>query len=224
MMEDVSADVVQVYRYSDLKLLNTIELPAGKRANGTVVEGSQRTGFGSRVLPDGSVFFNSFGCAFYRLREIGNTSPRLDTFFALETAPPRTPDSIRGSCGIPIVFGHYWLNPVGQLHTVIVLDVSDPAHPREVSRLPTPGTFNPHWLARDPLSNRLVLGAELGGEEGYDILRFNETTGTLLFNTAFSGEGRPGYVSLTTQAWPHGATGAAWGHAALFMPPAGKAP
>jgi hypothetical protein len=33
-------------------------------------------------------------------------------------------------------------------------------------------TFNPQWLARDPRSNRLVLGAELGGEEGFFLLRF----------------------------------------------------
>ena len=39
-----------------------------------------------------------------------------------------------------------------------------PAKPR-VSRLPTPPAFRPHWLARDPKSDRLVLGAELGGEE-----------------------------------------------------------
>ena len=29
-----------------------------------------------------------------------------------------------------------------------------------------PKTFNPHWPARDPQSTRLVLGAELGGEDG----------------------------------------------------------
>ena len=59
-------------------------------------------GFGPRVLRDGSVFFNSYGCAFYRLSEIRSEHPRLDTFFALDTPPPSTPDDIRGSCGIPI--------------------------------------------------------------------------------------------------------------------------
>jgi len=222
MMESVSADVVQLYRYSDLTLLKTFELPAGRRADGKVVDGSERAGFGPRVLADGSVFFNSYGCTFYRLSEIGTERPRLDTFFALETPPPK-PGSIRGSCGIPIVFGHYWINPVGQLHTVIVFDIADPAHPREVSRLATPNSFNPHWLARDPQSTRLVLGAELGGEEGFFILRFDETSGRLSFDPALKGEGQTGYVSLTTQTWPHGATGAAWGHAALFLPNADRA-
>jgi hypothetical protein len=33
MMESSSADVVQIYRYSDFKLLKTIDLPAGKLAD-----------------------------------------------------------------------------------------------------------------------------------------------------------------------------------------------
>src|SRR5690606_4070514 len=140
--------------------------------------GSERAGFGPRVLNDGSVFFNSYGCAFYRLSAIESDTPKLETFFALDTpAPDTAPGSIRGACGIPVVIGHFWINPVGALHSVVVLDIADPSQPREVFRLPTPDTFNPHRLARDPHSNRLVLGAELGGEEGYFILRFDEATG-----------------------------------------------
>ncbi len=223
MMEVTSADVVQVYRYSDFKLLNTIALTAGKRADGRVIEGSQRAGFGPRVLADGSVFFNSYGCTFYRLSEIGSDTPRLDTFFALDTPPPAKPEpgSMRGACGIPIVFGHYWINPVGKLHAVVVLDISNPAKPREVSHLTTPKAFSPHWLARDPLSNRLVVGAELGGEDGFYILRFDDQTGQLSFDPALTGEGQTGYISLKNQAWPHGSTGPAWGHAALFLQDSG---
>ena len=218
MMENVSADVLQIYRYSDFTLLKTVDLPAGTLADGRPVDGSQRAGFGPRVLPDGSVFLNSYGCTFYRLSEIGSDNPQLDTFFALDTPEAPKPGWIRGSCGIPVIFGHYWLNPVGQLHTVIVLNIANPASPREVFRLPTPNTFNPHWLARDPQSNRLVLGAELGGEEGFYVLRFDEQTGRLSFDPALKGEGQAGYVSLKNQSWPHGPTGPAWGHAALFLP------
>ena len=65
-----------------------------------------------------------------------------------------------------------------------------------MSRLPTPATFNPHWLARDPRSNRVVLGAELGGEEGFYVLRFDAQTGQLAFDSALNGEGHAGYLSL----------------------------
>ena len=219
MMEASWADVVQVYRYSDFTLLKTIDLPPGRLADGRQIEGSQRAGFGPRVLPDGSVFFNAYGCAFYRLSDIGSDSPRLDTVLTLETpeAPPGV-GQIRGSCGIPVVFEDYWLMPVGQLHAVIVLNISNPATPREVFRLRTPETFNPHWLARDPHSNRLVLGAELGGEEGFYLLRFDAEAGRLSFDPAVEGEGQTGYLSLRNQSWPHGSTGPAWGHAALFLP------
>ena len=217
MMENSWADVVQIYRYSDFTLLETIDLPPGKLADGRVIEGSARAGFGPRVLADGTVFFNAYGCAFYRLSDIGTERPRLENVFTLETPEPK-PGSIRGSCGIPVVYDSHWLMPVGQLHSVLVLDIADPGRPREVSRLTTPRTFNPHWLARDPRSNRLVLGAELGGEEGYYILRFDPPTGRLSFDSALAGDGQPGYLTLKNQPWPHGASGPAWGHAALFLP------
>ena len=88
---------------------------------------------GPRVLSDGSVFLNSYGCTFYRLSEIGSNHPRLETFFALDTPSPE-PGEIRGSFGIPVVVGNYWINPVGQLHAVVVLDIANPARPREVCR------------------------------------------------------------------------------------------
>ncbi len=217
MMEDSWADVVQIYRYSDFALLETINLPPGRLADGREIEGSQRAGFGPRVLPDGSVFFNAYGCAFYRLSDIDSDNPVLETVFTLETLA--APDGhIRGSCGIPILFGNYWLMPVGQLHAVIVLDIANPGNPREVFRLPTPETFNPHWLARDPRSNRLVLGAELGGEEGFYLLRFDARAGRLSFDPSFEDDGQTGYLSLKDQSWPHGPSGPAWGHAALFLP------
>ena len=223
MMETTWADVVQIYRYSDFSLLETIDLPPGRLPDGREIEGSQQAGFGPRVLSDGSVFLNSYGCGFYRLSAIGSDNPRLDPVFALETpeAPQPEPGWIRGSCGIPVVFENYWINPVGQLHAVIVLDIADPGRPREVFRLRTPETFHPHWLARDPLSNRLVLGAELGGEEGFYFLRFDPQTGRLSFDPAFEADGQPGYLDLRNQSWPHGPSGPAWGHAALFLPGSG---
>jgi hypothetical protein len=219
MMERRNADVVQVFRYSDFALLETLQLPPGRLADGTEVPGSQRQGFGPRVLDDGSVFLNAYGCALYRLDNIAE-KPRLTNVFTLQTPnlPPDAPaHHVRGACGIPVVFGHHWLMPVGQLHVVVVLDITDPGAPREVSRLATPDSFNPHWLHRDQSSNRLVLGAELGGESGYFVLRFDDRTGRLSFDPEFRADGQEGYLTLQRDTWPHGATGPAWGHAALFL-------
>ena len=218
MMEETTAHVVQVFRYSDFALLTTVPLPEGKLADGSAAPTSYKMGFGPRVLADGSVFFNAYGCGLYRLSNIAAASPMLETLTAIETPPREDPESIRGACGIPIVFGHYWIQPAGRLHAVLVFDISSPSAPREVMRLATPEPFRPHWLARDPESNRLVLGAEFGGEEGMYLLRFDDKAGALRFDDSITSEGRQGYLSLKNQQWPHGNSGTAWGHAALFLP------
>ena len=225
MMEKSWADVIQIYRYSDFKLLHTLDLPVGRLNDGTVMEGSQAAGFGPRILDDGSVFVNSYGCAFYHLTGIGTDQPSLKMVHALKTKPAHKPGQIRGACGIPVRVGQFWVQPAGYLNAVVVLDISNPDAPREVFRLTTPDDFRPHWLGKDPLTNRLILGAELGGEQGFFMIRIDEQTGTLSFDMDFNGkkQGRfskspkRGYISLEQDEWPHGQTGPAWGHAALFM-------
>jgi hypothetical protein len=218
MMEDFSADVVQVWRYSDLKLLHTIAVPPGRRADGSPLPGAAKYPFGPKRMSDGSILMNAFGCGFYRLTGIASERPRLDHVHTIQTPEPPRPDASRGACSIPTLIGKYWIMPVGRAHTVVVLDVSNPAVPREVSRLDTPADFNPHWSAKDPHANRIIVGAELGGEQGMYMLRFDEKIGRLSFDQDFGATtGRPGYVDLATQNWQHGASGEAWAHAALFM-------
>lgn len=218
MMEDHSADVVQVWRYSDLKLLHTIEVPQGKRPDGSVLPGAERYPFGPRLMADGSILMNSFGCSFSRLSAIASGQPKLQNVYTIQTPEPPRPDATRGACSIPTVVGKYWIMPVGRAHTVVVLDVSDPAAPREVSRLDTEADFNPHWSAKDPLSDRIVLGAELGGEQGMYMLLFDERSGKLSFDSSFrSPAGKVGYIDLEAQQWQHGPSGPAWAHAALFI-------
>jgi hypothetical protein len=218
MLEDHVADVVQIWRYSDLTLLHTIQVPDGRTADGTPLPGAARFPFGPRRLADGSIFLNSYACGFYRLSNIASDSPVLSNVYTLQVPEPTEPNSIRGACGIPVVIGQYWIMPVGRAHTIVVLDISDPVKPREVSRLDTPGDFNPHWLAKDPRSNRLVVGAELGGEQGMFVLTFDSAIGRLQFDpTIRSPDGRAGYIDLEAQNWPHGSSGPAWGHAALFL-------
>ena len=225
MHENSWADVVQIYRYSDFTLLHTLELPVGRLANGEAQDGSQRAGFGPRVLDDGSVFLNSYGCAFYHVTGIDTDAPNVSTVHTLKTKAAKTDDYIRGACGIPVRMGDYWVQPVGHLHAVVVLDISNPTEPKEVFRLKTPRTFNPHWLGKDPLGNRLVLGSELGSEQGFFMLHFDEETGALAFDKAFQGKQKGlilsrkhnGYVSFDRAAWPHGETGMAFGHAAIFL-------
>ena len=225
MHENSWADVVQIYRYSDFTLLHTLDLPVGRLANGEVQEGSQQAGFGPRVLDDGSVFLNAYGCAFYHVTDIETDAPNVSMVYTLKTKAAKNDSYIRGGCGISLRLGNFWIQPVGQSRAVVVLDISDPAAPKEVFRLKTPRTFKPHWLAKDPLANRLILGSELGSEQGFFMLRFDDETGALAFDTGFDGKQKglfmsrkhDGYVSFDRADWPHGETGAAWGHAAIFL-------
>ena len=224
MMESSWADVIQIYRYSDFTLLHTIELPVGRDEKGQLVEGSQAAGFGPRILDDRTVFLNAYGCAFYHLADIGTPTPSLEMVYTIETDPVPQKGQIRGACSIPVRVGHYWIQPVSDLNSVVVLDISDPEAPFEIHRLDTPKWFKPHWLAKDKGSNRLVLGAELGGEDGFFILRIDPETGGIGFDPDFKArrsdtffaKSRPGYITLRRQDWPHGRSGKAWGHAALF--------
>ena len=219
MEEDYSADVVQIWRYSDLSLLHTIPVPAGRRSDGSPLPGAARYPFGPRLMPDGSILMNAFGCGFYRLSAIASGNPRLDNVYTIQAPEAPQPGRVRGACSVPTVVGRHWIMPVGRANSIVVLDVSNPAAPRELSRLNMPADFHPHWSAKDPLSSRIVIGAELGGEQGMYIVLLDPETGRLRFDpTIVSPDGRTGYVDLEHQRWPHGNSGAAWGHAALFIP------
>jgi len=222
MMETSWAEVVQVYQYSNFKLLHTLPLPKSDPTVNPGNEISRATGFGPRVLDDGSVFLNTYECSFYHLDDVESETPDLKLVHTLQSdSSGPTPDH----CGIPIRVNQFWIQPVGKANSVVVLDISNPRSPKEVFQLETPEDFRPHWLAKDPRSNRLVLGAELGGEQGFYILRVDEETGALDFDDDFRGlkSGRffssetNGYISLERDEWPHGKTGDAWGHAALFL-------
>ncbi len=213
MMEDTSADVVQVWRLSDLKLLRTLQVPPAKLADGGVLPRGHGYPFEPRVMPDGSILLNAFGCGFYRVTGLGEPEPKIANVYTI-----RMPPEPMGSCGIPIVVGHYWVMAVGNLHQLVALDIQDPAHPREVSRLTADSTFRPHWLARDPGADRFIVGAENGGENRMLMARIDPASGRLSWDETFrSAEGQRG-ISFVRSRWPHGNSGEAFGHAAVFRP------
>ena len=222
MMEEYSADIVQIWRYSDLTLLHTIAVPPGMKRDGTPLGWSAMLPFAARRMADGSVLINSYGCAFYRLTGVSSPNPQIAHVYDIHGSDPAK-QSRRIGCSVPILIGKHWLMPVAWSQSVYVLDVSDPSAPREVSRLALPAEFDAHWAARDPLSDRIAIGAELEKEKGIFILRFDRATGRLRIDESIrSAAGQAGYIDLDSQQWPHGASGPAWGHAALFLPPAAR--
>ncbi|HPV76020.1 MAG TPA: selenium-binding protein SBP56-related protein [Gemmatimonadaceae bacterium] len=211
MMEDTSADVVQMWRMSDLTLLGTTQVPNATAADGTVLPSGRAMPFEPRVMPDGSILFNAYGCGLYRVTALDQPHPVIVNVLTFPV-----PAGQLGSCGIPLVVGHYWLMAVGAMHAVIALDIQDPAHPVEVARLQADSVFRPHWLAKDSGSDRIVVGAENGGEQRMLLAHVDSATGKLRWDDRLKlPDGTLG-ISFLRAEWPHGRTGNAFGHAALF--------
>jgi hypothetical protein len=222
MMEEHSANVVQIWRYSDFTLLRTLEMPDGRGPDGLPLDWAGMLPFGPRRMADGSVLMNSYMCGFYRLTDIAGDEPKLTHVYDIQGRDPN-PLHTRVGCSVPVVIGNHWIMPVAWSQMIIVLDVSDPSLPREIARLPMPGEFNAHWAAKDPNSNRIVVGAETGKEKGVFILLHDPDSGRLSFDSSIgASSATPGYLDLVGQHWPHGPSGPARAHSALFMPAGGR--
>jgi hypothetical protein len=220
MMEQHWADAVQIWRLSDLRRLHTLQVPPANLPGGRVHPRGHSQPFEPRVMRDGSILFNAYGCGFYRVTGVATDAPQIHNVFTLDTSRMRYPfpHSRPFSCGIPVVVGQYWIMAVGGMNMLLSLDISDPEHPREVMRLFADSIFRPHWLAKDAGSNRIVVGAENGGENRMLIALIDPGTGQLRWDESLRApDGTPG-ISFVRDSWPHGRTGEAFGHAALFRP------
>ena len=199
-----TAEWVQIWRLSDLTLLKSIALRPGPRGDEHQFTGEPH------LLPDGkSVYIHTFNCGMYLVR-------------GLESASPTT-TFVKGfqgkDCGVPILTGHWWLQPVPAAHALIALDVTDPEHPREVSSLFLGDEVRPHWIALDPSGRRVVLNGGWRSREGARlfVIAFDQATGKLAIDSLFKdpGSARPG-IAMTGRTWPHGFTGTAMPHGTVF--------
>ena len=203
---------VQVWRLSDLTLLQTILLPPGRRGD------EQQLTAEPRVLADGrTVLVNTFTCGLYRLDGLEGPTARARWVYS-STWNGRWEG--KSFCAVPEVVGRFWIQPSGTEHTVVSLDVSDPDHPREVGRLVLDDTDAPHWVAAEPDGDRLIITGYGGLESRALMARIDRATGALRIDDAFTtpGAARPG-VDLAREAWPHGSTGRAIPHGAVFSRP-----
>ena len=198
-----TSEWVQLWRLSDLTLLKTFALAPGPRGDENRFTGEPR------LLPDGkSVYIHTFNCGLYLLRGIDTPSPSASFVRSFQGK----------NCGVPILAGHYWLQPVPETHSLVALDIADYEHPREVSSLAIGDDEEPHWLAIDPTGRRLVLNSSGGGKGNrLYIINFDPGTGQLSFDDRFrdADNTRPG-ISLSGRRWPHGFVGTAAPHGTVF--------
>jgi hypothetical protein len=201
------ANQVQIWRLSNLELLHTITLPPGPLGD----EGELTAE--PRLLSDGrTVMVSTFNCGLYLLEGVDGDQPsgRLVSTF------PRKTDTY---CAIPIVAGSYWITTVPAVQGVVSLDISDPAHPREASRLTLGPGDVPHWIALEPSSKRLVITGY--GELSNRVLlaTFDSSTGALAIDPRFRQPGAPTPGFALAGPWPHGGTSAGKPHGAVFSRP-----
>lgn len=197
---------LQIWRLSDLSLQATIPLPAvpGKRYHLNPAE--------PRLLADGSVYVNTFSCGLYRLLGVNGSQPRAEFVYAFPGA------GTKEECGVPVVVGRFWVQTDPSLPGLVALDVSDPAKPVEVSRLVFDARFSkPHWVAADRRSDRLVVTGN--GRSWVLIVNLDPKTGKLTLDENWKMKDAGGWgIDFDRPVWPHGPSGKANVHGALFGP------
>ncbi|MDE2148663.1 MAG: hypothetical protein KGJ55_02270 [Gammaproteobacteria bacterium] len=194
MMAAQVSHVVQVWRLSDLKLIKTMQLPpAPDWIYDTATDSSE-----PRVLADGkTVLVPTFNCGLFLVRNLASDKPTLQHVY----------DFGYRMCEVPVVAGDFLVETMQSGHAIVSLDVHDPEHPHEVSRVLLPPDEYPHWLALEPDGDRLAI-------TGYGALAAKVRFATI--------DRRTGKLTLEpdtinfTRAWPDGWKGSAMPHGAVF--------
>ncbi len=223
MMLELSENVVQLWRLSDLSLLATLPLPplsaseapecfvadifTGQDCEASGVPGQDRP-FETRTLPDGSAIMNTIACGFYRIHAMETDEPQVDVLMNWpETA----------GCAVPTIVGQFEVLPNMLTNEIVTLDISDPTSPVEVARLKLEEEFMPHWAQVDPGINRVVVTGIGPDAQVVRMYLIDPDTGALTLDEAFGqGDERGLGFSTIRDEWPHGTTGPAMPHAALF--------
>lgn len=205
MDADYPARELQVWRLSDLALLHTITLPDGATGGEGLYSAEPR------VLADGrTVLVSTFNCGLYLMDGLDGAAPsaRLVGSF---------PRAERGLCAIPVILGDHYLVTVPAWRAVVSLDISDPANPREVSRLVLGEGAVPHWISPSPDGSRIVVTGYAAMQHRVMIAHFDSSTGALTLDERFrdAGATEPG-VRMDTKEWPHGGNAAGIPHGAVF--------
>jgi hypothetical protein len=195
--EIFSGATYQVWRLSDLKLLETAYFDVGPNRYGHISPEEPRLG------PDGSVYVQTLGCGIERITGLTSDDPRSQL---VHTFPGNW-------CGVPTIVGHYLIQSVPATHGLVVLDITYGAKPVEVSRLKISDTFEPHWTGWDAKTKRLVV---TGNEPRLYMLKLDESTGALTMDSALRDADGKSSVSFERSDWPHGWSGKGIPHGVVF--------
>ncbi len=194
--------VVQVWRYSDLKLIKSIYL---KGEFG--VDPAE-----PRVLADGkTVLVSTFTCGLYKLSGLETTEPTAEFIYSFGGE----------NCALPVVAGNYWVATVPDSNALVSLDISNPSKPLEVSRLTLEKTDKPHWISLEPNGKRIVISGGNGTlASRLLIASIDSKTGKISLDKTFKEKGATQIgINFDREVWPHGKNGCGIPHGAVFSRP-----
>jgi hypothetical protein len=183
MDDEATAHVIQVWDLKTLKLLKTVPLEPRTDTVSMYPFEIRKVGKGDVAM------MNTYYCGLYVIDRVTTDAPRVRHVMNM--------DEGKIGCGVPLVIDKFWIMPVAYDHALLVFDVSDPEHPRQVSRFETPADFRPHWTSGDPNSDRIVVTGQGDGTPAIYFLKFSRVTGTLAMDEAFRAD--------LGGAHPHGA-------------------
>ena len=196
---DPHGHTFQVWQLSTLKLLTTDYFDTGGEQEGDLNPEEPRLG------PDGSIFVQTLNCGIERITEVATDHPKSKLVYLF-------PGS---HCGVPTIVGHYLIQSVPIINGLIVLDLTDPSKPVEVSRLALGDGFVPHWTGWDAKAER-VVATGIGELHRLFMLKFNQQTGTITMDDAFhDADGKAGF-NFDNRQWPGGWKGSANPHGVVF--------
>lgn len=189
---------LQLWRTDSLAPIAFVPLPPNGRDEGHVAASSVE------VMPSGAVFANTFLCGLFRVDGLAEDRPvavRVHTF-------PGGPNE--EYCAVAATVGSYWIQAVAALPGLVVLDLADPAQPREVSRLVLDRERFPHahWVSASRDGRQLALTGH-GGWLAF--ARFDPATGAVSLDERLrDAEGQPGLLVRSRAGGTMQPHGVAW--------------
>jgi hypothetical protein len=190
----------QIWRLSDLKLLKTEYFDVGENRFAQISPEEPRLG------PDGAVYVQTLGCGIERITGVDSDRPRSQLVYSFPS----------DWCGVPTIVGHYLLQSVPYMHSIVALDIANGTKPVEVSRMELGDHYFPHWTGWDEKTNRVVVTGGGNSDPRLYLLKFDPATGALAMDDAFhDSDGKPGF-NFADREWPHGWKGTGKPHGAVF--------
>jgi len=201
--EFARTNTVQIWSTEDLSLVASVTLPDTGADYGNLDPAEPR------VTDDGRVFVTTFTCGVFRIDGVDSIAPSAHFVHLFPGS-----DNIEDACSVPVIVGDYLVIPSFRVKGLIALDISDGDAPKEAARLVLDERYrDPHWIGVDRKSNRLVVTGAM--QSWVLVVEIDPETGALSIDEKFGGADGPG-ITFDRAEWPHGATGAAEVHAALF--------